>query len=64
MPYSHKIVAVKGQREHRYEHIHSLSPTYGQTIHWPSHKHIDVYIRGLVKQLWQNNDNLARMGML
>lgn len=23
--------------EHRKEHNHSLSPTYGQTLHWPSH---------------------------
>lgn len=28
--------------EHHEQHNHSLSPTYGQTIHWPSHKHIDV----------------------
>lgn len=39
--------------EHRDEHNHSLSPTYGQN--WPTHKHIDVHIRDLVKQWRQNS---------
>ena len=47
--------------EHRDGHNHALSQTYGQTIHWPSHKHIDVYSRDLVKQLRQNNVNLAKV---
>lgn len=47
--------------EHREQHNHSLSPTYGQKIHWPSHKHIDVYNRDLVEQLRQNNMNLAKV---
>mgnify|MGYP005813373471 FL=1 len=45
----------------RDEHNHSLSPTYGQTLHWPSHKHIDVYSRDLVKQLRENNVNLSKV---
>lgn len=47
--------------EHREEHNHALSSTYGQTLHWPSHKHIDVYSRDLVKQLRENNVNLAKV---
>ena len=47
--------------EHREHHNHSLSPTYGQTIHWPSHKHIDTYNGDLVEQLRQNNVNLAKV---
>uniref|UniRef100_A0A453AJS9 FAR1 domain-containing protein n=1 Tax=Aegilops tauschii subsp. strangulata TaxID=200361 RepID=A0A453AJS9_AEGTS len=47
--------------EHRDGHNHALSQTYGQTIHWPSHKHIDVYSKDLVKQLRQNNVNLSKV---
>lgn len=47
--------------EHRDEHNHALSLTYGQTLHWPSHKHIDEYSRDIVKQLRQNNVNLAKV---
>jgi hypothetical protein len=32
-----------------------------KTIHWPSHKHIDVYNKDLVKQLRQNNINLGKV---
>lgn len=63
MPCSHKTFAYEWYiAEHREEHNHSLSPTFGQTIHWPSsHKHIDVYSRDLVKQLRQNNVNLPEV---
>ena len=47
--------------EHRDVHNHALTHTYGQTLHWPSHKHIDQYSRDLVKQLRQNNVNLAKV---
>ena len=47
--------------EHRDVHNHALTHTYGQTLHWPSHKHIDQYSRDLVKQLRQNNANLAKV---
>ncbi|XP_037480363.1 uncharacterized protein LOC119357554 [Triticum dicoccoides] len=47
--------------EHRDSHNHSLSLNFGETLHWPSHKHIDVYTRDLVKQLRQNNVNLAKV---
>ncbi|XBI98979.1 hypothetical protein VPH35_019146 [Triticum aestivum] len=47
--------------EHRDVHNHALTQTYGQTIHWPSNKHIDVYSRDLVKQLRQNNVSLAKV---
>ncbi|KAM3353562.1 hypothetical protein ACQJBY_024615 [Aegilops geniculata] len=47
--------------EHRDTHNHSLSPNFGETLHWPSHKHIDVYTRDLVIQLRQNYLNLAKV---
>ena len=47
--------------EHRDMHNHALSHTYGQTLCWSSHKHIDKYSRNLVKQLSQNNVNLAKV---
>lgn len=46
--------------EHREQYNHSLSPDYRQIIHWSSHKHIDVYSWDLVKQLRENNVNLAK----
>lgn len=45
--------------EHRERDNHS--PNFGETIHWPSHKHIDVYSRDLIKQQRQNNVNLAKV---
>lgn len=47
--------------KHREQHNHALSSTYGQTLHWPSHKHINVYSRDLVKQLRKNNVNLSKV---
>lgn len=47
--------------EHRENHNHSMSVTMGEKVHWPSHKHIDVYTKDLVKQLWQNNINLDKV---
>lgn len=47
--------------EHRESHNHSLSPNFGETIHWSSHKHFDVYSRDLRKHLRQNNVNLAKV---
>ncbi|CAM0954116.1 unnamed protein product [Alopecurus aequalis] len=47
--------------EHRMSHNHLLSQTYAETLHWPSHKHIDKYTRDLVKQLRENNVNLSKV---
>lgn len=47
--------------EHRESHNHSLSPNFGETIHWSSHKRFDVYSRDLIKHLRQNNVNLAKV---
>lgn len=47
--------------EHRVEHNHSLSTTCGEKVNWPSHKHIDVYTKDLVKQLRQNNINVNKV---
>ncbi|EMS46198.1 hypothetical protein TRIUR3_04463 [Triticum urartu] len=42
--------------EHWESHNHSLSPNFGEMVHWPWHKHIY-----LIKQLRQNNANLAKL---
>lgn len=47
--------------EHRSSHNHTLSLTSGEKVHWPSHKHIDVYTKDLVKQLRANNANLNKV---
>lgn len=47
--------------EHRESHNHSLSPNFGETVHWPSHKHIYMYSWEMIKQLRQNNVNLAKV---
>lgn len=47
--------------EHREKHNHLLSPNCGETIHWPSHKRIDVYSKDLVKQLKRNIFNLSKI---
>uniref|UniRef100_A0A8R7QHP4 FAR1 domain-containing protein n=2 Tax=Triticum urartu TaxID=4572 RepID=A0A8R7QHP4_TRIUA len=47
--------------EHRASHNHSLSLTCGEKVHWPSHKHTDVYTKDLVKQLRENNVNLNKV---
>ncbi|XBJ03938.1 protein FAR1-RELATED SEQUENCE 5-like isoform X2 [Triticum dicoccoides] len=38
-----------------------MSLTMGQKVHWPSHKHIDVYIKDLIRQLRENNVNLGKV---
>ncbi|KAM3393441.1 hypothetical protein ACQJBY_014244 [Aegilops geniculata] len=45
--------------EHRPNHNHSFTQTCGEKVHWPSHKHIDMYTKDLVKQLRQNNVNVT-----
>lgn len=35
--------------EHRASHNHSMSLTMGEKVHWPSHKHIDVYTKDLIR---------------
>ncbi|XP_037474908.1 protein FAR1-RELATED SEQUENCE 5-like [Triticum dicoccoides] len=47
--------------EHRASHNHSMSLTMGEKVHWPSHKHIDVYTKDLIKQLRENNVNLGKV---
>ncbi|XP_037469248.1 uncharacterized protein LOC119341476 isoform X3 [Triticum dicoccoides] len=46
--------------EHRENHNHSLSLTMGEKVHCPSHKHIDVYTKDLIRQLRENNVNLGK----
>ncbi|KAM0866272.1 hypothetical protein ACQ4PT_042740 [Festuca glaucescens] len=47
--------------EHRDNHSHDLSASFGERAHWPSHKHIDSYTKDLVKQLRENNVNLSKV---
>ncbi|XBI74948.1 hypothetical protein VPH35_068390 [Triticum aestivum] len=47
--------------EHRASHNHSMSLTMGEKVHWPSHKHIDIYTKHLIKQLRENNVNLGKV---
>ncbi|XP_037469246.1 uncharacterized protein LOC119341476 isoform X2 [Triticum dicoccoides] len=47
--------------EHRENHNHSLSLTMGEKVHCPSHKHIDVYTKDLIRQLRENNVNLGKV---
>lgn len=47
--------------EHRVTHNQSLTPTCGENVNWPSHKHIDVYTKDLVKQLRENNVNVTKV---
>ena len=47
--------------EHRASHNHSMSLTMGEKVHWPSHKHIDVYTKDLIRQLRENNVNLGNV---
>ncbi|KAM0835689.1 hypothetical protein ACQ4PT_062791 [Festuca glaucescens] len=47
--------------EHRVSHNHSLSLTCGERVHWPSHKHIDMCTKNLVKQLRENNIDIGKV---
>lgn len=47
--------------EHRVKHNHVLTPNCGEMLHWPSHKHIDVYTRDLIRNLRKNNINLSKV---
>ncbi|KAM3402792.1 hypothetical protein ACQJBY_006548 [Aegilops geniculata] len=47
--------------EHRVKHNHVLTPNCGEMLHWPFHKHIDVYTRDLVRNLRKNNINLSKV---
>lgn len=42
-------------------HNHSLSSTYGEKMHWPSHRLIDRYTKDLVRQLRENNVSLGKV---
>uniref|UniRef100_A0A453LHS1 MULE transposase domain-containing protein n=1 Tax=Aegilops tauschii subsp. strangulata TaxID=200361 RepID=A0A453LHS1_AEGTS len=47
--------------EHRAFHNHSLTDKCGQKIYWPSHRHIDIYIRDVIKQLRANNISIGKV---
>ena len=47
--------------EHREFHNHSLTDKCGQKIYWPSHRHIDIYTRDVIKQLRENNISIGKV---
>ena len=47
--------------EHRAFHNHSLSDKCEQKIYWPSHRHIDIYTRDVIKQLHENNISIGKV---
>lgn len=47
--------------EHRVKHNHTMTENCGEKVFWPSHKHIDVYTRDLVRQLRDNNINIGKV---
>ncbi|XP_044451732.1 protein FAR1-RELATED SEQUENCE 5 isoform X1 [Triticum aestivum] len=47
--------------EHRVKHNHVMTPNCGEMLHWPSHKHIDVYTRDLARNLQKNNINISKV---
>jgi hypothetical protein len=38
-----------------------MTETYGEKVFWPSHKHIDLYTKDLVRQLHDNNINIGKV---
>jgi len=47
--------------EHISEHNHPLSETYGEKKHWPSHHHLDKYMKDLVRMLRENNIGITKL---
>lgn len=47
--------------EHRVTQSHVLTETCGETTFWPSHRHIDMFTKDLVKQLRDNNINIGKV---
>uniref|UniRef100_A0ACD5V964 Uncharacterized protein n=1 Tax=Avena sativa TaxID=4498 RepID=A0ACD5V964_AVESA len=47
--------------EHRGIHNHSLSVICDEKVHLPSHKHIDIRTKNLVRQLRENNLNIGEV---
>jgi hypothetical protein len=47
--------------EHRVTHNHVLTETCGEAAFWPSHRHIDMFTKDLVKQLRDNNINIGKV---
>uniref|UniRef100_A0A453J492 FAR1 domain-containing protein n=1 Tax=Aegilops tauschii subsp. strangulata TaxID=200361 RepID=A0A453J492_AEGTS len=47
--------------EHRASHNHSLTENCSEKLYWPSHRHIDIYTRDVVKQLRENNISIGKV---
>ena len=47
--------------QYRPDQNHTLTEKYGEKIYWPSHKHIDIYIRDVIKQLHENNISVGKV---
>lgn len=50
--------------EHRVMHTHSFSGSCDERVHWPSHKHIDIHTKNLVRQLRENNLNIGKVNSI
>ena len=47
--------------EYRTDHNHVLTERCGEKVYWPSHKHIDIYTRDVIKQLRENNISVGKV---
>ncbi|XP_020149573.2 protein FAR1-RELATED SEQUENCE 5 isoform X1 [Aegilops tauschii subsp. strangulata] len=47
--------------EYRPEHNHAPTEKCGKTMYWPSHRHINVYTRDVVKQLREKNISIGKV---
>jgi hypothetical protein len=47
--------------EHRVKHNHTMTENCGEKAFWPSHKHIDMYTKDLIRQLRNNNVNIGKV---
>lgn len=65
MPCDDPVVEICRQwlyiTEHRVNHNHVLMEACGETTFWPSHRHIDMFTKDLVKQLTDNNINIGKV---
>lgn len=47
--------------EHNAMHNHDMSETHGENRLWPSHNHLDIYTKNLIRMLRQNNVPITKL---
>ena len=57
----HDQVASEGRQRAQGRAQPLMSLTMGEWVFWPSHEHIDMYTKDLVKQLRDNNINIGKV---